>query len=348
MHSGPHRTFSRPFAVHLPVHSPVLLLSVRYVHAEIQWQYFRHLETNASVGASFLVRPRSHSGEVLMRQFWIHASFTLLIATAVTFAPAAQGQSRGGVANGGAVARGSAAAPAHTTAVPATHSAAAAPHVSSAAPRAGAPAHAPVRTSVAGVGRIPVGGVPIRGGSQGRRTNMMSGLSTLPSFATSFGNTPGLGFDFPHMAAVDSDRGFRRGHSHLNEGSFGFGGFLLSSPEVIVMEGQQGEGGQAAPDEEAIANAGNNGGNSDRNLEDQFLPAANRLGPPAPVRDASEYVFVRRDGTLLFGVAYSWDKGTLRYITREGQRRSISQDALDMDATQQFNEQRGVNFHTPA
>jgi hypothetical protein len=179
---------------------------------------------------------------------------------------------------------------------------------------------------------------------------MMSGLSTLPSFATSFGNTPGLGFDFPHMAAVNSGREFGRGRSHGNNGSFGFGGFLLSSPEVIVMEGQQGESAQAAPSDEGIADAANNGGNSnsERNLEDQFLPAANRLGPPAPVRDASEYVFVRRDGTLLFGVAYSWDKGTLRYITREGQRRSISQDALDMDATQQFNEQRGVNFHTPA
>jgi len=97
-----------------------------------------------------------------------------------------------------------------------------------------------------------------------------------------------------------------------------------------------------------VANAANDGVKSDRSLESQFLPAATRLGPPAPVRDASEYVFVRRDGTLLFGVAYSWDNGTLRYVTREGQRRSISQDTLDMDATQQFNEQRGVNFHTPA
>ena len=50
----------------------------------------------------------------------------------------------------------------------------------------------------------------------------------------------------------------------------------------------------------------------------------------------------------MFSAPYSWDNGTLRYVTREGQRRSISQDTLDMDATQQFNEQRGVNFHTPA
>jgi hypothetical protein len=192
---------------------------------------------------------------------------------------------------------------------------------------------------------VPIGGSPGRVASQGRRVNTMSGLSILPSFATSFGNTPGLGFDFPHMAAVNSGRGFRRGHAHFNSGSFGFGGFLLSSPEVIVVEGQPGEAPQTASADETAATAASDG---DRSLESQFLPAATRLGPPAPVHDASEYVFVRRDGTLLFGVAYSWDNGTLRYVTREGQRRSVSQDTLDMDATQQFNEQRGVNFHTPA
>jgi hypothetical protein len=47
-------------------------------------------------------------------------------------------------------------------------------------------------------------------------------------------------------------------------------------------------------------------------------------------------------------VAYTWDHGTLRYVTRDGLRRSIASGALDMDATQQFNEQRGLNFKTPA
>jgi len=277
-----------------------------------------------------------------MRQFWIHASFTLL-GIAVTFAPAMPAQHRGGMAAGGV-----AVAPARAAAVSAPHAAAAAgSRASGAAQRVSTPVHAPARTSVGGAGRVPVGGAPTRVASQGRRPNMMSGLSTLPSFATSFGNVPGLGFDFPHIAAVNSGRGFGRGHNRRNDG-FGFGGFLLSSPEVIVAEGQQSEGAQSTPDDQAAANTANNGDNSDRNLQDQFLPAATRLGPPAPVRDASEYVFVRRDGTLLFGVAYSWDNGTLRYVTREGQRRSVSQDALDMDATQQFNEQRGVNFHTPA
>src|SRR5262249_55140986 len=150
---------------------------------------------------------------------------------------------------------------------------------------------------------------------------------------------------FPHMAAVNSGRGVGR-HSRFNNFEpFGFGGFLLTSPEVVVVEGQPAEAVAPTEAEEEAANS--RGANSSDNLEQHFLPAATRLGPAAPVRDAAEYVFVRRDGSLLFGVAYSWDNGTLRYVTREGQRRSVSQDALDMDATQQFNEQRGVNFRTP-
>jgi len=68
---------------------------------------------------------------------------------------------------------------------------------------------------------------------------------------------------------------------------------------------------------------------------------------PAP-RENDEFVFVRRDGTVFFAVAYAWENGTLRYVTSEGLRRTVKQDALDMGATQQFNEQRGVIFRSPA
>ena len=60
------------------------------------------------------------------------------------------------------------------------------------------------------------------------------------------------------------------------------------------------------------------------------------------------YVFVRRDGTLFFATAYAWENGTLRYITAEGLRRTVTADKLDLNATQQFNEQRGLNFRLPA
>ena len=65
-------------------------------------------------------------------------------------------------------------------------------------------------------------------------------------------------------------------------------------------------------------------------------------------QNEDEFVFVRRDGTVFFAVAYSWENGTLRYVTSEGLRHTVKQDALDIGATQQFNEQRGLSFRSPA
>jgi len=92
-------------------------------------------------------------------------------------------------------------------------------------------------------------------------------------------------------------------------------------------------------------------------VEPETQESTRRVRPrePAPAELAAEtqpeseqYVFVKRDGTVFFAVAYSWDNQTLRYVTQEGLRRSVTREALDLVATQQFNEQRGVNFHLPA
>jgi hypothetical protein len=131
-----------------------------------------------------------------------------------------------------------------------------------------------------------------------------------------------------------------RGFDRFGQGNFGFGGFLLS-PSVIV-EG----GGEGQPIPVEGAQAANPAPESGADLSDQFLPSA---GAPSPApRETPEYVFVRRDGGLLFAVGYSWENGMLRYVTRDGIRRSVSRDSLDIDATQQFNEQRGLSFRVPA
>jgi hypothetical protein len=77
-------------------------------------------------------------------------------------------------------------------------------------------------------------------------------------------------------------------------------------------------------------------------------PAPVSQAEVTPVGETSEYVFVRRDGTVFFAVAYAWENGTLRYVTSEGLRRSAAGDSLDLNATQQFNEQRGLNFRLPS
>jgi hypothetical protein len=249
-----------------------------------------------------------------MRRIWIAAGLGLVLPA---FAAA---QHAGGMMAAAPAARPAAVAAPHVAAAPAPHTAA---RVATGTRVAAAPG---------GVYRAPATGTSTH------KINIMSGLTNLPLFPTGFDNVPGLGFDYPHLAAVSGGR-FNGRFRRFSNG-FGFGGFLLS-PSVFVEgggEGQPGpvEEGPATPPAPEAAN----------DLSDQFLPSA---GAPSPVpRDTAEYVFVKRDGGLLFAVAYTWENGTLRYVTSDGIRHSVSRDALDLGATQQFNEQRGLSFRVPA
>jgi hypothetical protein len=269
------------------------------------------LETNRPVGASLTVGTRWGSGWVLIMRRILIASG--LIFAVPTFAGA---QHRGGMAAAGQ---------------PVVVS----PHI------AVAPAQG------AGV-RVATGGRPATGVVIVHRTGVSANvhrsvnIASLPVFRTEFANAPGLGFDFSHMAAVN---GPRRHGRFLGASSFGFSGFLLSSPGLFVDEGQPVEN---QPVIEEIATANHAEGEDVRGWEGRNFSGTVSAAAPAPQHDAAEYVFVRRDGGLVFAVAYSWDRGTLRYITREGIRGSVMQGALDMEATQQFNEQRGVDFRLPA
>jgi hypothetical protein len=166
---------------------------------------------------------------------------------------------------------------------------------------------------------------------------------------TDFSNVPGLGFDYPHLAAVS---GNRRNHGGRFGGGFpfGFSGFLLGpsiiEQDVPVGEPQVADAQSSVSDEQQIADDAPVQRSPRRSRSARPVePEADSA--PAPPREEEQYVFVRRDGGLVFAVAYAWESGTLRYITPDGLRRSIGRDALDLDATQQFNEQRGLNFRAP-
>jgi hypothetical protein len=254
------------------------------------------------------------------------------VAVAVLGLPLAVfAQRAGGVGGGAAVHAGAVSAPA------------AAAHVS--APVAAHPVnHVAVATHV-------VPGGHVRTSSPNRI------VAANPRFANSnfvSNDVPGLGFDYPHLAAVSPKNG-QLGRNNRFRGTvpFGFGGFLISTPEIYV------ENPQAV--EEAQETAADQG---DADAQAQFEAAqmqAYRAGqrsvaqqaappPPAPepTPDSASYVFVMRDGAVVFAVAYSWDNGTLRYVTPEGQRKSVAADSLDMDATTQFNESRGLSFRVGA
>ncbi|HUE57833.1 MAG TPA: hypothetical protein VMO76_18505 [Candidatus Udaeobacter sp.] len=155
---------------------------------------------------------------------------------------------------------------------------------------------------------------------------------------------PGLGFDEVHLAAVCGPGGV--GTDRFGQGApfffpFFDGGFYM--PSVPVEE-------EAAPadaqQQEATEADARDVRRRVRDAQQAATPVTE--AEPAPIRDSEQYVFVRRDGTVFFAVAYAWENGTLRYVTSEGLRRNIAENALDLNATQQFNEQRGLNFRLPA
>jgi hypothetical protein len=165
------------------------------------------------------------------------------------------------------------------------------------------------------------------------------------AFTSDFIPVPGLGFDMAHLAATRGPEAVGAGR-HRRQVPFFFpffdGGFFLPTSPVVVEEAAVPEAQQEIGAEAEIVEA----------------PRRARVSPPAQTaeieaagavqRETEEYVFVRQDGTVFFAVAYAWENGILRYVTSEGLRRSVSRETLDLNATQQFNEQRGFNFHLPA
>jgi hypothetical protein len=164
-----------------------------------------------------------------------------------------------------------------------------------------------------------------------------------------FQDVPGLGFDYPHLAAISGNH-----HRHANRffagDPFGFGGGFLWGPSVVVEEVPAAESQPVVIEDQVADDTSDTPrpsrrARASREVSDP-LPASTVASAPQP--DPEQFVFVRRDGGLVFAVAYTWDNGTLRYVTPEGVRRSMGRDALDLSATQQFNEQRGLNFRVPA
>jgi hypothetical protein len=158
-------------------------------------------------------------------------------------------------------------------------------------------------------------------------------------------SAPGFGFDAVHQAATCGSsvvNSRRRGQQVPLFFPFFDGGFILPGAAAAVEDNSSAETAQP----ENLDSENRDRGRRYRVTEAETAP----LVEPARAEpaDNDEFVFVRRDGTVFFAVAYSWEKGTLRYINSQGLRHTVTQDALDLDATRQFNEQRGLNFRLPA
>ena len=228
---------------------------------------------------------------------------------------------------------------------PASHGFGAGPRVVMQAQRVGT-AQAMSGTRVAARGGV----VRARTATPSTRSTRQQGTTTRRRFEDennrarpNCNSAPGLGFDAAHLAAICGPTTFG---SRTNDFGFPFflpffdSGFSQPGSSATVDEGSAAENSQPeATDAEVRERSRRNRGAE---------PATELASDSAAPADNEQYVFVRRDGTVFFAVAYAWERGTLRYITSQGLRRSVTQDALDLDATKQFNEQRGLNFRLPA
>src|SRR5713101_1188936 len=149
----------------------------------------------------------------------------------------------------------------------------------------------------------------------------------LNTFDDGFIGGPGLGFDFPHLAATVGARAVGVGRHRRGFGSFipfFDGGFFLPISPTIVEEVPAVD----SPDmDSSELEAARTSRRAHAHAPEAPAPPAVEVAAVA-IREPDEFVFVRRDGTVFFAVAYAWQNDTLRYVTREGQRRIVARDAL--------------------
>jgi len=306
-------------------------------HHSLPTTHFLSLETPTPNGASLSMyvqeRPGGPGTQVLtMRRF-------LIAIVSLAALPAIAAAQRGGI--GGGIARPAMAAPAPHVAMRAAPTVAAHPTSSASTATHSVSGIRYVRTrSGAIVARpAPRPGTPIRSNGPVGSGRPLRSQDVVP----------GLGFDYPHLAAThpngihDRDRNRRFNDAFFPfffGGGFGFPLFPEDVEDAPATEPQQVDTAQSEP-AQPVRRPG------DYDTRQNRPPAA------SPSQDVAEqpaepYVFVRRDGTVFFATAYAWENGTLRYITSEGLRRTVTADKLDLNATQQFNEQRGLTFRFPA
>ena len=124
------------------------------------------------------------------------------------------------------------------------------------------------------------------------------------------------------------------------------GGIYVPMPYYVDSSAPQ-EAQQADAQEEA-ANQPTDGNPRDTEQSSAYM-APSRSTTGNPINESlSEFVFVQRDGSKFYAVAYSFLNDKLHYVTKDGTRRSVALDLLDFDATQKSNEDLGNTINLPS
>lgn len=169
-----------------------------------------------------------------------------------------------------------------------------------------------------------------------------------PSFAPLNG-VPGLGFDFPHLAAVSQGSRNRFGSFRFNRGFPSFFTPIFFDPLPLYY-----------PSETETPDYYTQGAQAPQFLtplpQQPIAPAPSQVAPretatpqapPPPPPELGQLILVRSDGQILLAVAFTVRNGQLTYINNDGTRRSFPVSELDKDATRQMNDANGTSVSLP-
>jgi hypothetical protein len=183
--------------------------------------------------------------------------------------------------------------------------------------------------------------------TRGVRSPPRVGTPLNPNFARIRG-VPGLGFDYPHLAAISRPvrDGFGREHRQIFPFITPiFGSLPLYYPFDSEIPDYYNEAEQqpqfiTPPVQPQLAAPPPLEGNQGASSSMPQVPA-----PPPP--ELGQLILVRRDGQVLLAVAFTTLRGQLTYITREGTRRSFPISELDKTATREMNDANGTSVALP-
>jgi len=171
------------------------------------------------------------------------------------------------------------------------------------------------------------------------------GTPLNPNFAPTNG-VPGLGFDFPHLAAVSRGSRHRVGRfGQVNNGFFTplfFDALPLYYPydsglPVYYAGAEEQPEFVVTPPQPVLPGP----------RETAPRESATPQPPPPPPPELGQLILVRSDGEVLLAVAFTVRNGQLTYITKEATRRSFPIGELDKDATRQMNDANGTSVSLP-
>ncbi len=171
---------------------------------------------------------------------------------------------------------------------------------------------------------------------------------------------PGLGFDYPHLAAINRNLDTHALIDPVTQQRLALARqirretpavpvvpFFPMVPQVIVVQSpppvivlQQAQTETSEPPALRAARAGA--------LSREPAAQVPAVRDVEPHRVLEEFVLVRKDGREVLAVAFSAQNGLLVYITREGVRRSLALADVDREATTLRNEERGADVRLPS